>query len=237
MKENICEAGHRQHKTKLVPTRNGSMYVYDTSKYPDEIEGYCNGKDDISRTLISKGSWEDFETTQVVELLTRNRDYNELQMVLDLGSHIGWYSILAANMGYTVVAFDADIENLNLVRKTANLQLVGNRIETRHIWIDGNTEKFRLPTGMREVELVKIDLEGNEGHGISMIEDGLISRYIKHVFIELSPTFNQDSARILAKMAAYDFTAYIYEQGGWRQLLSTDEFEQINILFKRNDLP
>lgn len=234
---NKCQAGHKKHKTKVVPTRIGPMYVYDTDSYPNEIEGYCNGKDDISRTLITKGSWEDFETTSIIQLLQANRDYNENQLVVDMGSHIGWYSLIAANLGYEVISIDADKENLSVLEENAKLHRVSDLIVTKHHWIDKSSKALRLPDGNKEIELVKADVEGNESAAISMIEPLLAARNIKHVAMELSPDFNGDSAEIIKVMYSYGFKALVIGIELEALILEGEIVGQKNILFKRNDLP
>lgn len=226
-----CEAGHSSHKKKIVATRIGPLYVYDCDSYPHDIDGYCNGKDDISRTLIEKGSWEDGETTEIISLLSKNRDYAEKQRIIDFGCHIGWYSIIAADMGFSVEAFDNDAENLLMLSKNAELHGVGRRIKEIQLDIkEGAEHYFEVKP---EVELIKMDLEGSERFAVDLILPLLEARCVKHIHMEVSPVFNDSYPELVQKIRKYGFLTY---KNG--ELFDDNyNFDQANILFKREDLP
>lgn len=231
LKGNKCQAGHKKHEGKTVPTRIGAMYVYDCDAYPKDIQGYCNGKDDISRSLISKGSWADEETTEIINILAKNRDYGITQRIIDFGCHIGWYTIIAANMGYMVEAIDGDRENVNMTKVNSITSLVSDRVNVRHMWIDGDTNY--IPDLTSEVELIKIDLEGNEQYAIKLIEPLLAEKKVKHIHMEVSPVFNNSYPGLVDKIAGYGFIPYI----DGKLFNYIYDFPQANLLFKRKDLP
>ena len=122
----LCQAKHKKHDRLLVDTQQGEMYVYDYDQY-NGFNGYCTGQDDISRTLQNTGVWEPIETAIIKEIL-ENGDRNA--SVIDFGTHIGWFTLMAAEAGYKVIGYegmdDADIAAIDLgsvvlLQKSSNL--------------------------------------------------------------------------------------------------------------------
>src|SRR5687767_7988538 len=116
-KANVCEAGHDLHATAavdvdlsertvpdypLIPGRLGRAFrltVYEAPSYQGTL-GYCTGDDEFSRSILVNNCWEGFETRAVLELFAMPG----AGCVLDFGSHVGWYSILAGLWGRTALA-------------------------------------------------------------------------------------------------------------------------------------
>src|SRR3989304_4474407 len=97
---NQCQAGHSDHDSFKIETSIGFMLVYNYERYKN-VAGYCSGKDDVSRTLINTGAWEKPET-EIIKKVLEDGDKNNY--FWDLGCHIGWYTIIAAKLGYRVLA-------------------------------------------------------------------------------------------------------------------------------------
>lgn len=227
-----CEAGHTTHRIKKVPTRIGPMFVYDCDSYEDNIEGYCHGKDDISRTLINKGSWEDQDTDEIIAILRKNRDHGVSQTVIDIGCHIGWYSLIAANLGYSVLSIDRDKEHLHLFSKNAAEHLVPERIQTHYHIVGSKWSREVKDFGSKEIELIKIDIEGNEEYAIALIEPLLLMRGVKHIHMEVSPVFNDSYPELVNRIKAFGFKAFL----NGKEFDGNYNFDQVNLLFKREDL-
>lgn len=237
-KMNLCEAGHKGHERTIVSTviYDGLellMQVYDAEVYRD-TRGYCTGDDDVSRTIISNGMWEPDETRLFMQIL--NQD-DKAGLVLDFGAHVGWFSIIAAKLGYKVRALEGDPENLQVLKENAELNGVGNKIMATFAWVDEH--QLSLP-GMQTfplapVELIKIDLEGNEQHAIRLCQPWLEHRRAKYVLMEVSPVFNDSYPALVQQIVDYGYRAY---QAGpnLSQLEPFDfnyDFPQTNLLFVR----
>lgn len=218
---NQCQTGHNKHDTLKVETEVGPMWVYDYEKYKDAV-GYCTGKDDISRTLSNEGVWEKEDLGLIKDILAKG---NKDKLVIDIGSHIGWYSILAGQFDYLVTAIDGDRENLDTLRKNARLNKVEHRVMVQHEWISGRTPKKIPPI---TAELLKIDIEGNEIYAVDIFNESLKNKTIENLFIEFTPVFNNSYPEIYRRLTAYGYQAF---KGGesWNGELN---FDQANILFK-----
>lgn len=222
--KNLCQANHNEHDTLLVDTAHGKMYVYDYDKYKG-FNGYCTGQDDVSRTLQNTGQWERSETKIIEELLKTG---NKENIVIDFGAHVGWFTILAAKLGYDVVAFEGEPESANTLYRNAVLNEIKNRVSIRNEWIGGlNSEISDC-----DVELVKCDIEGNEQHAVRMIKSLLENKRIKNIVMEISPTFNDTYPAIVEFIKSCGYKAYDIENLG-QEFNDVWDFPQTNFLFTR----
>lgn len=214
---NLCQAGHSTHDKVEVNSVLGNMWVYHYDKYKD-FNGYCTGQDDISRTIVNTRMWEPDITEVATQILKfGNRD----NVFVDIGSHIGWFSRLAENQGYKVMAYDGDSDNIeslnqNTLYTKANL-----------IWFEEGTQiKNKIDTG---IELMKIDIEGAEQYAIKAFEQYLGKT--KNILMEVSPVFNDSYPALIQKLVEIGFTPYEIDGS----LFNFDySFAQTNLLFKRN---
>lgn len=223
-----CEAGHKKHEIIKVSSRLGEMFVYDTSQYRSYIRGYCHGKDDISRTISNIGVWEAEDTAIVQRLLIENRQENKDQMVIDFGCHVGWYSLLAADLGYDVIAIDGDKENIGVLQRNLEPRGFESLVQANYIWVDEATNPLDVDD-YREIELVKIDLEGSERHAIRMIYGPIVTRRIKNIHIEVSPCFNSSYPEIIRFLEEHGYRGFEYG----KEFDHNYNFSQKNLLFKR----
>lgn len=229
---NSCQTGHGSHERIIVDTKIGKMLVYDAALYQG-FKGYCTGQDDISLALKNTGIWEKHETETVTDVLVRgNPKFNAM---IDIGSHIGWYSILAAKLGYSVFAIEADKENIELLKTNAAIHNQTRHIEAHHFWVGGGEQCPIYLDAFHdefEVELVKIDIEGNEQHAVSMLEPLLSAKKTRHIFMEVSPVFNKSYPKLVQKIIDYGFRAFIHG----KPFDGSFDFDQENFLFVRSDL-
>jgi FkbM family methyltransferase len=81
-----------------------------------------SGEDIVSHDIQTKGSWELAETREVLDRLQEWRDMHVMDssdvVFVDVGANIGWHSIYAAAVGYTVLAFEPMLKNIGAVRRT-----------------------------------------------------------------------------------------------------------------------
>lgn len=226
-----CQAGHGPiHATRRVRTRIGPMEVYEWDLYKG-FEGYCTGQDDVSRTLINQGHWEPVETKIARDILRiGDRAYG----VIDVGAHIGWYSIMAAKVGFHVMAFEADAENCKTLNRNARLNKVGEKISIYNWWIDSS----HPPINPEDKHFMKLDIEGNEPDAIAMFAPLLQRGGVNYVLAEISPVFNDRYPAMVERMREWGYRVFrLPEQPvTLKQLLRSPfygelEFGQANFLF------
>lgn len=222
---NKCEAGHKKHDRIVVKTDLGLMMIYDFEKYKDQAGIYCTGQDDISRTLKNEGTWGRQESEMIQELLKKG---DKEKVVFDFGCHIGWYSIMAAQLGYTVVAIDGDPENVELLAENALMHGVGDKILISTKWIDKDIKVIEVDPKASKIELLKIDLEGNEQYAILMMENYLRLHQIQNIFMEVTPVFNNSYPALVRKIVDYGY--HVFKDG--KPFDFNYDFSQENLLFK-----
>jgi len=220
-KFNICGAGHATHDTELIGTTIGNMWIFKYLQYAGQAGVYCTGQDVLSQAIALQGSWEDRDTA-VMKPILENGDRNSL--FIDVGSHIGWYTVMAAKLGYNVVAIDGDAENLRVLEMNLIENNIVDLVEIRHEWMDETTElQFD-----QDIELLKIDIEGNERHVISALEGMIENNQIKHIYLEVSPEFNDTYPALMNRLSnKYD----VYYDDG-RPFDNDYSNGQINLLCK-----
>lgn len=197
------------------------MYVYDYKLY--EGLKWCTGWDVVSKNIINGGIWDKKGSEIITDLL--EKESREGGIVLDFGSHIGWYSILCAKMGFDVWAFDESEENCKILRKNAKLNKVSDKIKIIHEHV-GKDFSIRVN---KPVLLVKADVEGAEPYVVNALKDSLIQKAIKYLYLEVTPAFNE----------GYETMVQNLDNCGYLVLDMDDPFDfnydfaQKNLLFKR----
>lgn len=224
MKLTTCEAGHKTHDRvsifTVVADKEISLQVYDWEKYQG-FNGYCTGQCDVSRTLLNTGRWEASETATILSIL---RGGNRAKLVIDIGAHIGWYSIIAAKLGYKVIAYEADAENCEVLGRNALLNQVPQLITINHEWIGEDT----IPREFPDTILAKMDIEGNEQYGVQLLSRLLEEKRADWLFLEISPVFNDSYGPLIAILENYGYRAY---RDG-KPFDGNLNFDQDNFLFR-----
>lgn len=217
-----CSVGHSSHAritTNVGLAERGLFYhqfkmmVYDWRQYfkkegdnetVPEYEQYCTGQDIISYCIDRQGVWEKIETALVLDILSRPP---ALGQVLDFGSHIGWYSMLAAIKGYTVAALDGSAENLSLLRDSAEANGLGDKVYTYLCWLDADAPVLNPKT--EQVRLLKADVEGAEVFAYGMCRELFNARKIDYAILEISPVFNLSYPQLVEDIAAAGYDVYV----------------------------
>lgn len=210
-----CSVGHQSHQRMMVDRDiygvDVTYQIYDWREYFITVDGnetvsehgkYCTGQDIISYCIDKQKVWEAEETALQVDIL---REQNH-GIVLDFGSHIGYYSILAAKLGYDVAAFDSSQENLALLHESAELNQVVDKIHPYYCLLDEDVPKLNPFDG--EVHLAKIDIEGAEQYAVKMLGDLLVANKLKYLIMEVSPVFNDTYPDLVEKIAACGYDVY-----------------------------
>ncbi|GFR71693.1 hypothetical protein ElyMa_003819800 [Elysia marginata] len=103
---------------KLHVSGDGSPFNCTISKTSPAFRICVHSKEHdkyISAALLSSGLWEPFATRAYQQALTFHPD----AAVVDIGANIGYYTLLAAAMGHSVVAVEPQRENLKRLAEAA----------------------------------------------------------------------------------------------------------------------
>lgn len=161
-----------------------------------KIIAYPEGHgDSVSINLRDFGIWEAFITVLILEILENKG------LVVDLGSHVGYYSIMSAIKGHRVIAIDESEESMSMLKQSCELNSCK---------VDGHTLKVgrdKLPEINERVLLFKCDIEGNEliaiENYIHLFEDKLVD----YAIIEVTPSW-YDYKKLISLIQACGYSAY-----------------------------
>lgn len=96
-----------------APGHNVSMWVY---------QGTSKHHDIVSSSIEQGGAWEPHETREVVTKLERFQQARGLSKeqvyFIDIGANVGYFTVNAAALGYSVIAFEATTPNAFAIRQT-----------------------------------------------------------------------------------------------------------------------
>lgn len=230
---NNCQAGHETHDSKLVDTAYGPWWIWAWEKY--QWQGaYCPGQDEVSKSIEITGWWEKPDTDRMLAILREKPG-----MVLDFGSHIGWFTVQALELGCEVWALDADPENMRLLWENIDRSDFGGDLATTTSWVaDLPPDTFKHDDHIR---FLKCDLEGHEWEMVNLTRHLWQARLIDYALLEISPIFETRSsiqapnyAALVDELIGYGYRATVYKsEGDWEVTGADCTFDQENVLFSR----
>lgn len=227
-----CDIGHSKHDWLMIPVKapgyQGHMMGFYAEHYRDTV-GYCPGDDDVSRTLDLYGIWEPIETSVFLDALERCPG-----IVIDFGSQIGWYSMLATHRGHDVLAVEPLWEHAELTRINSQRN-PGKLTQTQH-WM-GNHSPTLDAEGCPPISIVKIDIEGAERHALRCIKNLLDADLVANLLVEISPTFNDSYPAIVLDLLnrGYKATALnpVQPMTLHNYIHILNEIPQVDVIFSR----
>lgn len=195
-----CQRGHIDHATIPVivtlggPTgygdlpsiperfaRSFTMEVFDWKGY-DSDGPYCPGRDAVSETIAELGIWEPSETILTLAVCAAY----PASVVVDFGAQLGWFTLLACSSGNSVVAVEADPENVRVLRTS----LLRNGWEGKVLLIQRRVGPNWPPLGeLGDVALAKIDVEGAERDALRALWPSIEAGKVAHLMVEVTPSF------------------------------------------------
>lgn len=187
--------------------RDFQMYVWEDGEAGGELrlggpapEG---ANDAVSETIISHGVWEVPET---ICLLSAFRAHPYATFV-DLGAHIGWFSLLALQEDLYVRSYDANPRSLDLIAQSHELAPK----PIHRLWLQQDVIDV-LWEGIGQTNLpliVKIDVEGAESHAVRGLRPYFERRQITHCLMEVSPVFAGYYGDLLGELFDLGYVGYV----------------------------
>lgn len=186
------------------------LEVFDWQKYSN-TEGLCPADDIVSRSLVEQGVWEAYETLLMLDIL------KEPGNMVDVGSQVGWYSLIAALKGSKVTAYDALKENISILNSSSKLNKL--YITSHQLWIDEEVQEQPL----QPIRFLKSDIEGNEQYVFQMYKRSFEAGTIDFALLEISPCFNDSYPRLIKDILNCGYEVYQVPGKRWEH---TEEFSQ-----------
>lgn len=151
----------------------------------DKSIHYIHNDEDINNDLVSADirkfkCWEPYQTEITIEILKKikNKEF------IDIGAHIGYYSVICGVYGFNVKAYEKN--NLFFKVLESNVKEHEN-ITIYNQCVDENNIHSAFEN--KNIGLIKIDVEGNEPEIIYGMKDYIEGRKIDCMIIEISPKF------------------------------------------------
>lgn len=147
---------------------------------PFEFAVHCDNSI-VSQTILSDGDWETGITARMTYVLEQLRLDTQKQQqqgqqgqnnngFLDVGGNVGYFSFLAASLGYSVLTFEPMLYNTRLIRRSQRINphldvtLLDRALVSEEMFsIQGiKSVCFDMPTGNSDNGIVKLD--GDQSH-------------------------------------------------------------------------
>lgn len=187
---------------------------------------YDYGQDAVTEALVKQGVWEAQESLIAVDILATTPG-----VVLDVGAHIGWYTVLAGLFGgHRVVAFEPDCSTAAVL--AANAERYDVAVDYR-LGVGPGTPPVEVDG---DVALMKCDIEGMDGHAVACCADLFEQRRIRYALIEVSPIFTGDGrsdcdyVALVGRLRGWGYHCYRVPPKGWAH---NDEFREVPLLALR----
>jgi len=185
--------------------RNINMVIFDYFKAKERNIKDIN-YDIISKCLESENNcWEPYQTEITKEIL---KDGNNI--FIDIGTHIGYYSLIALSLGNYVIGIDCNETFLSFYRENINLNNFKN-INIVKTKVDCNFNIESIVDIKKKIKLIKCDIEGFEIEFIRSIEGLLENKIIENLILEISPKKRNEYNEIIELLFKKGY--YIYDIG------------------------
>lgn len=159
--------------------KNIKMNIYDYNEYKND---YDEGKDLISFCFERDLCWEPYQSEIAKEILECGD-----QLCIDVGSHLGTYSIISSIYGNRTIAIDRNKNVNNIFRKT-----IGENSLLRINVLDLNiTKDTKLKTITREnhIRLLKADVGGSENEIYTVFKSKFENKQIDYAMFEITTKY------------------------------------------------
>jgi hypothetical protein len=188
-------------KIKFSDSDETSIYLLSKDKNCTWIPNDFDYKNDlVSHCIFNDFCWEPYQTEVMIEI------YKSLtnKLFIDIGSHIGYYSLIASHFGLNVRAFEQnenifDILSLNLENKSS-VELKNELVHQQTTILNEN----------ENVGLIKIDVEGGEPEIIDGLQPFISNYKIDSAIVEISPKFRSlsDLHRLIEIFTSCGYKVY-----------------------------
>ncbi len=209
-----------------------SMHIYDYTKAQKiNLDGTSSGGealDIISKCLENDKCWEPYQTEITKEILKDGKN-----IFIDIGAHLGYYSLLASVYDNQTISIDKNTKYLDLFKKTITYNKVQN-INILEMSIDENFSLDFLIDHDTHVKLIKCDIEGCEIEFVDSILERLKNNKIENLILEISPNMRDNYPEYVMKIKDLGYFVYDIGLSPQRELNSSTTLESLEMLTINN---
>jgi len=161
-----------------INNKNFKFYIFNYDYHKDNnIQN--EGLDIISNCIRKKYCWYKLQTELLIEILKDGG-----HTFIDMGSHIGYYSLIASGYENNVLAIDKNKNYLNLLKKTVKDNNLEN-IKIVNTILDSATDKS-LFENFENIKCLKVSLNGAEIGAINLFKNLLKKKKIEYIFLNFN---------------------------------------------------
>lgn len=196
------------HATVVRPVIMNSKRVLLAIPFMSKVNGY-----NVHEDIVLKGGWAEFETLLASDIFKRFCGTQE-NLFIDVGSNIGWFSMLAASHGCRAWAFDGNLEALTYLDLSVRLNSFDALVSTfpalvssepsveYNGWAVGDKShdiiRLKLPGAVttrtisldavvtESIPFLKVDVEGWEPSVFKSAKGLIQGRKIKYIYLEVT---------------------------------------------------
>ena len=187
----IPQRFERDFKLHVLKDRHARSSILHPSVNPNVYDGEL-----VSNTIRDLKIWEVPET---IIMLSAFKAAPEGTVFVDIGSHVGWFTMLALSYGIETIAIDGDKRMLQALRRSAKANAfdTSSDLFLTHTMVDEGFSLEKQHLELSENLIIKIDVEGAERYAVAALWDHFENKTISHCLMEVSPVFEPDYAELL----------------------------------------
>jgi len=179
------------------------MRIYDYNYYSQKKINN-DGLDIISHCIKSTNNcWEPYQTEITKEILKGGNN-----IFLDVGSHIGYYSLLAASLNNHVYSIDINENSSNIFLHNVEINNFQDKINFFKQYVNENFNLNNIISKDKHIRLIKCDIEGYEIEFVEKIFDRLQNKTIDYLILEISPTLRDNYHEMALKIKSLGYDIY-----------------------------
>ena len=178
------------------------MVIYDYDYYfNNNINN--DGLDIISKCIKGNDNcWEPYQTEITKRILENGNN-----IFIDIGCHLGYYSLLAASLNNIVYSIDVNENTSKIFKENVKINNYDNNIIFLQEYVNVNFKLFNIPNET-PIKLIKCDIEGNEIEFVDIIIGRLQNKTIDYLILEISPNFRDNYSECVLKIKNLGYDIY-----------------------------
>jgi len=138
-----------RYSLKKINNRSAMSPALGKTEYVETVEGKFHIRPHSTDMAIVSPAYERTDKLYLLQLLERLTSQGRKILVLDIGAHVGAFSIMVGNRyrnynGLHLVAFEPDIENYRLLKKNIACNHLEEKVETCNAFLSSADDR-KLP--------------------------------------------------------------------------------------------